>query len=660
MSPTVVLNMIVKNESNIITRLFDSVIDIIDTYCICDTGSTDNTVNVIQEYFDNKKIKGKIVLEPFQNFEYNRNVALQSCIGMADFVLLLDADMQLKVNNFDKSLLNNYDHFLVFQGNDIFFYQNLRILRNNGLYKYKGVTHEYVNTPHNSRSAVLSRDMFFINDIGDGGCKQNKFERDVQLLKDGILKEPNNDRYHFYLANSYFDLNKFEEAIVTYKKRIEFGGWNEEVWFSYYKIGLAYMNIGEVEKAIHIWMDGFQYYQDRLEGIYEIIKYYRINSKHILANIYYDIAKKILDKNLNRDGYLFLQNDVYTDKIYYEYTIIAYYLGIKNVNNEVVKILNSKSNYTQNLLSNFKFYDNILQSIEVINLSNSFEKEINNELTNFVSSSSCMIQNDNGYSMNLRYVNYNITPNGSYTNCEKYIITINKYIELDNSFHIKEEKLMDINFDNRLYIGVEDVKIYRNKRDTGEKNDNNLLYIGTQYHKNYTIGIGAGSYDIYNNYLNGNDIVPNFINTGCEKNWVYLNYKGETHIIYSWSPLRICKINDNNELYVIEERYMPMYFSHLRGSTCGFDYNNEIWFVQHLVSHENPRYYYHVITVFDKDMNILRYSAPFKFSDNPIEYCLSIIVEKDRVLINYSTWDRTTQIGIYNKKYLENSILIYK
>jgi glycosyltransferase involved in cell wall biosynthesis len=654
MAPTVVLNMIVKNESNIITRLFDSVIDIINTYCICDTGSTDNTVNVIQEYFDKKGIKGKIVLEPFKNFEYNRNVALQSCIGMADYVLLLDADMQLRVNNFDKLLLNNYDHFMVFQGNDTFFYQNLRILKNNGLYSYKGVTHEYINTPPNSRCLVLSKDMFFINDIGDGGCKQNKFERDVELLREGILKEPNNDRYHFYLANSYFDLSNFEEAIDMYKKRIKLGGWQEEVWFSYYKLGFAYMNKGEIEKAFHTWLDGFQYYQDRLEGIYEIIKYYRINSKHVLSNIYYEIAKKVLDKKLNRDGYLFLQNDIYTNKIYYEYTIIAYYLGIKNVNNEVVKILNTKNNDTENLLSNFKFYENILQSKKIVDLSNFFEKEINNELIKFVSSSSCMIPNEDGYSMNLRYVNYNITFNGNYTNCEKYIITLNKYIELDDSFYIKKEKLMEINFDNRLYIGVEDVKIYRNTQD------NNLLYIGTQYHKNCTIGIGAGSYDIYNNYLNGNDIVPNFINTGCEKNWVYVNYKRETHIIYSWSPLRICKINGDNELYIIEEREMPIYFSHLRGSTCGFTYNNEIWFIQHIVSHESPRYYYHIITVFDENMVILRYSAPFKFSDKPIEFCLSIIVENERVLMNYSSWDRTTQIGIYDKKYLEDSILIYK
>ena len=44
--PTLCLNMIVKNESRIIHRLLNSVKDIIDCFCICDTGSTDNTVAV--------------------------------------------------------------------------------------------------------------------------------------------------------------------------------------------------------------------------------------------------------------------------------------------------------------------------------------------------------------------------------------------------------------------------------------------------------------------------------------------------------------------------------------------------------------------------------------------------------------------------------------
>ena len=40
---TITLVMIVKNESETITRCFDSVKDHIDYWVICDTGSTDGT-----------------------------------------------------------------------------------------------------------------------------------------------------------------------------------------------------------------------------------------------------------------------------------------------------------------------------------------------------------------------------------------------------------------------------------------------------------------------------------------------------------------------------------------------------------------------------------------------------------------------------------------
>ena len=61
--PKICLNMIVKNESKIITRLLKSVLPLIDSYCICDTGSTDNTIEIIQEFFKGKNIhSGKIIV----------------------------------------------------------------------------------------------------------------------------------------------------------------------------------------------------------------------------------------------------------------------------------------------------------------------------------------------------------------------------------------------------------------------------------------------------------------------------------------------------------------------------------------------------------------------------------------------------------------------
>ena len=662
--PTICLNMIVKNESKIITRLFDSVSTIINSYCICDTGSTDDTVEIIENYFASKGIPGKIVKEPFKNFCHNRNVSLQACLGMSEYILLLDADMVLEVNNFDKTILNKADSFFILQGNDSFYYQNTRIIKNNGLYSYSGVTHEYINTPLGNKTICFEKKDLFIRDLGDGGSKQNKFERDVQLLLEGIKEDPKNERYHFYLANSYHDSGKFEEAIDFYKKRIEFGGWNEEVWYSYYRIGLCNKGLGKMAEAVCAWMEGYDYYPERLEGLYEIIKHYRIISKHKLCFIFYNIAIEILNKNLRRNGYLFLHNDVYTSKLYYEYTIFASYVGVKNINNEVIKVLNysTSDDEINNLLQNMKFYKDILTQKNKITFDAAIKINVNGDNTNFNSSSSCLIptENSEGYKMNIRFVNYYINPQGGYLNCDKHIITINKCVELNKDFRVEKEKTFDFMFENKQYIGIEDVRIFK------DVETNKIIFIGTGLHKNNSLGIVSGDYDTENSSLQSEEITPTFSKSFCEKNWSLVDYRNSTHIIYNWYPLQICKRNnDSNALELVETRNMPNIFNRIRGSTSGFKYvnkisesevNEEIWFVTHIVSYESPRHYYHVIVVFDSNMNLLRYSAPFKFEGDCIEYCLSIVVEDDRVLINYSTWDRTTQIGVYDKTYIDSIV----
>ena len=65
---TLCLNMIVKNESRIITRLLETVAPIIDTYIICDTGSTDNTIELITNFFNARGISGQVIVEPFNSF----------------------------------------------------------------------------------------------------------------------------------------------------------------------------------------------------------------------------------------------------------------------------------------------------------------------------------------------------------------------------------------------------------------------------------------------------------------------------------------------------------------------------------------------------------------------------------------------------------------
>ena len=66
---TLCLNMIVKNESKVIIRALESVVNIIDCFVICDTGSTDNTVQLIKDFFSTHNISGILKLTKFEDFE---------------------------------------------------------------------------------------------------------------------------------------------------------------------------------------------------------------------------------------------------------------------------------------------------------------------------------------------------------------------------------------------------------------------------------------------------------------------------------------------------------------------------------------------------------------------------------------------------------------
>ena len=68
-----VLCMIVKNESSIIERCLESVKDIVSHVCITDTGSNDNTVEIIENWILNGR--GSVFHEEWKDFGYNRSIS---------------------------------------------------------------------------------------------------------------------------------------------------------------------------------------------------------------------------------------------------------------------------------------------------------------------------------------------------------------------------------------------------------------------------------------------------------------------------------------------------------------------------------------------------------------------------------------------------------
>jgi glycosyltransferase involved in cell wall biosynthesis len=674
--PKICLNMIVKNESKIITRLLNSVLPIIDYYCICDTGSTDNTVEIIKDFFKKHNIPGKITYEPFKDFAHNRTFSLQQCDDLdVDYLLLLDADMLLDTSNienieeFKNTLVSDAYH--IFQGSDHFFYKNIRILRNYPSISYWGVTHEYINLPVNSVVDSIDKSVLFIRDIGDGGSKKDKFERDIRLLKKGLEEFPNNARYTFYLANSYRDIGQYDNAIETYKKRIEIGGWIEEIWHSYYSIGNCYSNLNDKSNAIYYWMEAYDKFPERVENLYEIIKYYREKGNNRLANVYYELADYQIKKKNNYD-HLFLQKDVYDYKIDYEYTIIGYYENRYNIDisDICMKVLNNNipKHISESVLSNYKFYSRTLVSNKI----NSYNLDILNTIGNTLninrsvfnaSTPSICINNKKEMIVCRRFVNYKIGEQGEYIN-EGSIKTINVIaiinIDSDKWYKKKEFELKYDTVYDDYYIGIEDIRLFMHK--------DSLYFNGNRSVKPQTMCIEFGKINLLSQQT-VSTIVKCENQSQIEKNWVlFKNSENELKMIYNWYPLKIGShgdhphslVDENNRpntfLTITHSINTPLFFKNVRGSTNGINIGNEIWFICHVVSYEDRRYYYHVIVVIDDtSYELKRFTKLFTFENEKVEYTLGFeyLHEKQRFIIGYSTMDSSTKYMLVSKQNID-------
>jgi len=292
------LVMIVKNESKNIPRLLETLKDIIDCISVVDTGSTDNTEEVMTEWAKRNGIPCKIHHEPFRDFGYNRTHSFEMAkksFPECPYFLLSDADFIWEDNGFDKNKLCQ-PFYYVEQYNSVLSYWNIRIIASKYSWVCEGVTHEYWYNKDVLNYGTNRLSELRIHDLEDGGCKENKFNRDEALLKRALeSKLPKRliSRYHFYLAQTYRDTKRYSEAIEYYKKRVEEKGWYEEVFCSLYMIGKCYAILRDFKSAeIYLWK-AYQYNKNRSEPLFVLATIMLEQGKREEALKYIEIGEKI-------------------------------------------------------------------------------------------------------------------------------------------------------------------------------------------------------------------------------------------------------------------------------------------------------------------------------------------------------------------------------
>ncbi|MCR1951675.1 MULTISPECIES: glycosyltransferase [unclassified Clostridium] len=229
--------IIARNEEENLSRCLKSVKSIADEIILIDTGSTDNTINIAQEF------NAQVIKFPWNdNFSSARNKALE--IASKDWILCIDCDEALDNTQVSKlkNVLND-SLYLGFRLKLINIIDNkpykgeylLRIIKNNSGFYFSGRINEKLNNSLYNDSylnQILNLEFILYNFGYDYNEKQltDRCNRNLSIYLSYADKEKNY-LYYYNIANEYFLLNKYTIAINNYIKAIEL---NDNYYISSY------------------------------------------------------------------------------------------------------------------------------------------------------------------------------------------------------------------------------------------------------------------------------------------------------------------------------------------------------------------------------------------------------------------------------------------
>ena len=320
-SPSICLNMIVKNESHIIEETLKMLCEKISFsyWVICDTGSTDNTREIISDFFNSKNIPGELIIHIWKNFAHNRTLALKEAFNKTDLLFIFDADDEIHGNiEIPKNL--QYDGLLLNFGSEYgVSYQRILLINNRIHWEFQSVIHEFIHClKPNPILKTLEGNYYIISGRkGNRSKDPNKYLNDAKILEDAYYEAKKiNDklylRYGFYCANSYKDAGKYEDAIKWYKITLQNENWNQEKYMCCLNLYNLYILLQENEKAFYYLVESFKYDTERQECAHYLISHYCSIGHNNIAYQYYGLIKDFYENSyLNSiiEGKLFVEND---------------------------------------------------------------------------------------------------------------------------------------------------------------------------------------------------------------------------------------------------------------------------------------------------------------------------------------------------------------
>jgi len=315
--------MIVRDAAEFVTETLTCALPFIDTWSIVDTGSVDNTAEIVQRFFDEHGIPGELHHRAWRGFGPNRTEALELSRGRADYAFMLDAD-DLIEGTVPIDRLTADCHTVRFGPHHV--YWRAAFFRLSRRWEYRGVVHEYaVCLDEESVTSRLEGDYHLVfRSLGTRGKDPKKFERDVELLLPDWEREPD-PRTAFYLGQSYRHGGQVEEAAQWYARRGSMQGWAEETFVALVELAHCYEQLQrDPADIVQAYTKAWEFRPERVEALYHLARFHLENKHSVEA---YKVICRADASPFPENDILFVPADVYWWRITDLRSMIAFRLG---------------------------------------------------------------------------------------------------------------------------------------------------------------------------------------------------------------------------------------------------------------------------------------------------------------------------------------------
>ena len=289
------LCIMVKNAGPQFEQMLIDNIEQFDRWTILDTGSTDETIDIINRVLVGKKL-GELYCEPFINFCDSRNrlidLAGKKCkfITMLDDTYVLDGNLRSFLNEVRGDQYSN--SFTLYISSDDSIYGSNRIIKTDSDLKYIHRIHEVITDKNNINIVIPSERAKIIDKRFDYMEKRtmNRKELDLKLLYEELEENPNDPRAYYYLGQTYNLLGNYEKAYEYFLKRVSIlnAGFIQERYDAAFEAGrIANFKLNKSwEECLNLYEKAIRIDDSRPDAYYFIGIHYHLENNNKKAYKY--------------------------------------------------------------------------------------------------------------------------------------------------------------------------------------------------------------------------------------------------------------------------------------------------------------------------------------------------------------------------------------